>query len=660
MTIFLTSVLLLLLSGLLAPLSRKGSRFWDRFSLAAGIAGAILGLAASLACLVLGEPGVFRIPWPGIGGFFSLRIDALSSIFLVPAFFISGAGMLYGSGYWPHAEKPGSSAWIRFFYPLLAAGLALVLTSDNGVVFLISWEVMAIAGYFLVMTDGEDEENRKAGLVYLVSTHAGTLALFALFALLGEEACLAVLPAAGSLTGTAAGKGTALFLLTLFGFGIKAGIMPLHIWLPGAHAAAPSHVSALMSGVMIKTGIYGILRVIGFFQTIPAWWGWLLLGLGISSGILGVLFAIAQHDIKRLLAYHSIENIGIILIGIGAAMLGMTYNMMPVAVLGMAGALLHVVNHGLFKGLLFLSAGSMIHAVGSRQMSAYGGLLKMLPYTGVFFLGGAIAICGLPPLNGFVSEWFIYLALFHGGIDTPRHLQAVLLVVPALAMIGGLALLCFAKVFGLSFLGSPRSGLHGAQEASASMLWAMGLLLAACLWIGIAPATVQPFLSGAVSLWTGTPAAGVYTLSALAPAGYISLASALLLALLLCFLAAGRVRRHAAIRQAATWGCGYADKLPRAQYSTSSFAEMIMGLYNWALKTRYTGEQPAGLFPARAVFRSHTPDVILDLLLLPGSRKVAAAAERIRRIIHHGDIGGYLFYIALALSLLLSVAVFVE
>lgn len=660
MTIFLSAILLLLLSGFFAALSRNGSVFWDRFSLVLGLSGAVLGLIASVLCLLKPETAFLVIPWPSIGGLLSFRIDGLAAVFLLPAFFISGAGMLYGSGYWPHSKHPGRSAWIRFFYPVLAAGIALVLAAANGVIFLISWEIMALSGYFLVIVEREDEQSQKAGFIYLISTHAGTLGLLGLFALLGENACLINLPAAGSIVDSISVTANVIFLLTLVSFGIKAGIMPLHIWLPGAHAAAPSHVSALMSGVMIKTGIYGILRVISFYQATPAWWGWLVLCLGLFSGIFGVLFAIAQHDIKRLLAYHSIENIGIILIGIGAAMLGKTYGAMPVAVLAIAGALLHVVNHGLFKGLLFLSAGSMIQAAGSRRMSVYGGMMRIMPLTGFFFLGGAIAICGLPPLNGFVSEWFIYLALFQGGADATGSIKAVLLIVPGLAMIGGLALLCFAKVFGLSFLGTPRTDLHRAKEAPVSMIAAMGFLLAACLWIGLAPATVQPLLTGAVDLWTNNPSADNYRLSALAPAGFISLSAVFLLLLITLLFLFSRRRYHVAVQRSSTWNCGYADHISRAQYSTSSFAEMILKLYNFALMTRCTEKKPAGFFPETSNFKSHTPDVVLDSLLLPGGQYLAEIASKIRRAFHQGIIGIYLFYTALVLCLLLAIAVFIK
>ncbi|MHB8808695.1 MAG: proton-conducting transporter transmembrane domain-containing protein [Desulfobulbaceae bacterium] len=657
MTFFCAALLLLLLSGLLALPGRSGSAFWDRLSLTAGLAGALLGLGATLYCLGQPQAASLSLPWSG-GAHFSLRLDGLAAVFLLPAFLMGGCGLLYGTGYWPHASQPGSSTWIRTFYPLLLASIALLLTADNGVVFLIGWEIMAMCSYLLVVTEWRQGQVQQPGFIYLAVTHAGTLALFGMFALLGEETCLTTMPATGSLSIAATPFAHAIFLLALFGFGCKAGIMPMHIWLPGAHAAAPSHVSALMSGIVIKTGIYGLLRLTSFFQVPADWWGWLILGLGVVSGVIGVVFAIAQHDIKRLLAYHSIENIGIILIGVGSAMLGRSYGLAAIAALGMAGALLHVINHGLFKGLLFLSAGSMIHATGTRQMTAYGGLARTMPLTALFFLGGAIAICGLPPLNGFVSEWLIYLGLLQAGRAATGPLLTILLAVPALAMIGGLALLCFAKVFGLSFLGTPRTERAAAHEAPIPMLAAMGLLLAACLWIGLAPATVLPLLSRGVNQWLGQVNQTPVTLTALAPVGYISGAALLLLLGLALVFFLTRRGRMDAIPLAPTWGCGYSNPLPRAQYSTSSFAEMIMNLFNWSLYTRFHQENPTGLFPAKGSFQSHTPDGVLDILLLPGCHALAGIATRFRRTIHQGIIGIYLLYTALTLCLLLFLSIF--
>lgn len=657
MRFFIPAVILLLLSAFIAPFCRRGSLLADRLSLFAGLGGCLCGLAAIIFCLIHPEEALLRLPWSSFSGYIALRLDPLAAVFLLPAFFIAGAGLLYGTGYRPTTKQPGTSAWIRFFYPLITAGIALLLTADNGVVFLIGWEIMALGGYFLVVTEG-DNEAQQAGYIYLAATHTGTLALFAMFGLLGDEACVVSFPPAGSIpadTPTA----TAIFLLGLFGFGFKAGMVPLHIWLPRAHAAAPSHVSALMSGVLIKTGIYGLLRLTGFFTTIPAWWGWLVLVLGVVSGILGVLFAIAQHDLKRLLAYHSVENIGIILIGAGAALLGRSHGMHEVAVLGLAGALLHVINHGLFKGLLFLSAGSMIHATGSRRLSDFGGLLQSMPYTALFFLGGAVAICGLPPLNGFVSEWLVYLGLLKAGLDPSNLISgSLILAVVGLALVGGLALLCFAKVFGLAFLGMPRQDLSHVHEASGSMLSAMALLLGACLWIGLLPTTMLPLLDRGIAAWLGTQAEGAVPLAALAPAGYISLAALALIALPVFFLLAGHLRPKGEIPRRCTWGCGYALPLPRAQYSTSSFAETIMKLFNWTMGTVFQIKKPQNLFSPAASFRSHTPDPVLDRTLIPSLTVIAVAATKTRRLIQHGIIGLYLLYSALVVCALLIFVLF--
>ncbi len=653
MTLFVTAICLILVSALLAPLTRKGSAFWDRCSLACGLAGTLLGMGATL--LALNQPGsaVLTLPWSGVGGLFVLRLDGLAAIFLLPAFLICGVGLLYGSGYWPMQAKPASSAWLRFFYPLLGAAIAIVLTAGNGLVFLFAWEIMALSGYFLVATEREQDEVYQAGFLYIAATHTATLALFALFALLGDQAVFIALPAAGSLDG-AAPLASAIFLLALFGFGFKAGVMPLHIWLPKAHAAAPSHVSALLSGVMIKMGIYGLIRTTSLFAAIPAWWGWTILALGVLSSILGVVFAIAQHDIKRLLAYHSVENIGIILLGLGLALLGRSYGIEAMVTLGLAGALLHVINHGLFKALLFLSAGSVIHATGTRELNRYGGLLRTMPLTGLFFLGGAIAICGLPPLNGFVSEWLIYLGLFQGSQPLAANLLPALLAAPALALTGGLALLCFAKVFGLAFLGTPRSEAMATHEAPRSMLIGMGTLLAACLAIGLLPKAFFPLLHSATLAWLPAAPAPAAALAALAPAGSISLAALLFIILLGLF--AGNRRQRRETPRVPTWGCAYARPLPRAQYTASSFAELITGLFGWFLRSRTDEVKPKGCFPSPAHLETRTPDLILDLGVTPLCALLAAGASWLRHRLQHGIVGLYLLYPALTLCILLILA----
>ncbi|NTV14126.1 MAG: hypothetical protein HGA96_09405 [Desulfobulbaceae bacterium] len=647
MPLLITAVILLVLSGVLAPLAGRGSGAGGRVGALLGLAGALFGLVGTIAALLHPVPLALEIPWPSLGGLFALRFDALAGVFLLPLFLITGSGQLYGLGY-----RHPRAAWINFFYPFLAVGVAVLLLAGNGVVFLIGWEIMVLASFFLVFSEPGKEETFPAGFLYLAATHTGTLALFGAFALLGGAACFGRLPAAGSLT--AVGH-TALFLLVLFGFGFKAGVMPLHIWLPRAHAAAPSQVSALMSGVMIKTGIYGLLRIVFLFRDIPDWWGWLILALGVVSGIMGVLLAIAQHDLKRLLAYHSVENIGIIMIGIGAGLLGVSHGLPSLALLGLAGALLHVINHGLFKALLFFSGGAVVRATHTREMAAYGGLLRVMPLTGLFFLGGAAAICGLPPLNGFVSEWLIYLGLFRGALPG-SGLPGVLLAVAGLAGIGGLALLCFTKVFGLCFLGRPRPEHREIVEAPGLMLLAMAILLAACFVIGLAPLVVLSLLAAAVVQLGLEPGVGL-ELAALAPAGYLSL-GALLLILLVGLLGAGvALRRQKPAPRALTWSCGYALPLPRACYTVSSYAEIVMRLFQWSLRTRTVVEKPVGLFPARASLATHAPDLILDRIILPGTAGITPLVTRVRGVIQHGVIGLYLLSYALVLCVLLTYAV---
>lgn len=658
MTFFLLALSLMLLSAPLSLLAYRGSGFWDQAAVVSLLAGSGCGLVAVAQAFVAPEPLSLTLPWAVPGGAFTLAIDGLSTIFLAPAFLLTAAGTIYAVGYFPHSKNPAAAARARFFYALLASGIVVVLTATNAVLFLVAWEIMALAGYFLVTTD-RSEEAQKAGLLYLACTHAGTMALFALFAILGAEAGGAGLPVAGSLDASLP-IGAGIFLLALFGFGFKAGLMPLHIWLPRAHAAAPSHVSALMSGVMIKTGIYGILRVTTMFHSIPPWWGWTLLVLGMISGVIGVVLAISQHDIKRLLAYSSVENIGIILLGLGTALLGLSHQEPALFMLGMAGALLHVINHGMFKGLLFFSAGSLIHATGTREMSRYGGMLKAMPYTGFFFLGGAIAICGLPVMNGFVSEWLVYLGLLNAGSHSSLNVGLAVLVVPVLALIGALALLCFTTVFGLSFLGTPRvnSPAGGLHEAPRSMLGGMAILLAACLWIGLLPFTVMPLLAKGLGAWAATaPAAGQISLAALAPSGAISLAA---LALLLLLGAVGAISYfRSPSREAATgptWGCGYLFGTARMQYTVASYAQMIGELFSWARWTRTRGEKTVGLFPQRASLATQTPDGVLDLVVMPVCLAVGRLANRVHYVFHHGYLNIYMLYIAGALILLLWLA----
>jgi hydrogenase-4 component B len=609
-------------------------------------AGCVVGSLPAFAVLAGGAPRGASVPVHVPGGPWVFGIDALSAWFLLIVFGVGGAAALYGVSYLGHGRDPARAARSHLLLSCLLVSLALVVTAAAAMPFLMAWELMAIWAYFLIVFESEVPGVRRAGLLYLIVTHTATLALFALFALWGAEARDLTFDALAAAGPGLPGRGAAVLTLALFAFGLKAGIVPLHFWLPEAHAAAPSHVSAVFSGVMIKTGIYGLLRVLLLLGGAPPWWGWTILSLGVVSGMLGVLWALTQHDLKRLLAYHSVENIGIILLGVGAGTLGMTYRHPVVAVLGFAAAALHTLNHALFKSLLFLGAGAVVHATGTREIERLGGLAKRMPLTWAAFLAGSVAIVGLPPLNGFVSEWVTYQALLAGGtLDGPIRLQA--LAVAGLAIVGALALACFAKVCGIVFLGAPRMPqAWSATEVERGMLLPLFLLVLACVFIGLVPAVAV-----GVSVRIGAAVAGIgdaeagATLRHLVPAaqaaGWISAALVLLVVLLGLGRSRLRVRRRP--RQP-TWRCGFAYGEPRMQYTASSFAAPLIAAYQPIAGVRVERSASA--------FRSHPADLVLDGGVRPLWHGVKWAAERLRPI-QQGRLPLYLMYVVATVILLL-------
>jgi hydrogenase-4 component B len=612
--------------------------------------GAVLGLTGVFWFWATGISEPIVLPWSIPGARFSVGLDGLSAIFLMPVFLISLLGSLYGLSYWKQTEHPDNGQKLRFFYGNLTAGLSLLVIARNSILFLFGWEIMALSAFFLVTTEDDDREVREAGWLYLVATHTATLSLFALFALLYSVNGSFTL---GPLNRDALTPGvkTAIFALALVGFGLKAGIMPLHIWLPSAHAMAPSHVSAIMSGVLIKMGIYGLVRVMSLVPDPPLAWGAIVLALGGVSGVVGVAFAIGQHDLKRLLAYHSIENIGIIVMGLGLALIGRSLGRTDWVILGLGGGLLHVWNHALFKALLFLSAGSVIHAAHTREIDHLGGLAKLMPWTARFFIVGSVAICGLPPLNGFVSEFFIYLGLFGTLVDRgSSSFTAAAFAAPALALIGTLAVACFVKVCGAVFLGSARSehAMH-AHESPMSMLGPMAALVACCFLIGLAPILVAPVLQQGVETWAPELTANATSLAGLAPLGWLSLMSSLLFVALMLFgLVLWLWLRGPAVHEDATWGCGYLAPTARIQYTSSSFAEMLVSMFSWVLRPRSRKPQALPIFPRRADFHSDVPDAVLDEVVLPTFRWGASFFSWFR-VFQQGNIQVYLLYIFLAL-----------
>jgi hydrogenase-4 component B len=640
MSLFLLALLAAAASGVPGLfLRRKGGE------VAAGLLGlaAVAGLWAALRVLAGAPGGAFtlRTASPGSPGL--LVLDPLAAFFSIPVLLLSVCGAIYSLGYWE--GRRGNTPALRLVYGLLTASLLMLVMASHALTFLLAWEGMAIAAFVLVMAEDREADTRRAGWIYLVATHTGTLFLFAAFALLAKvhgHSGFSALPA-----GLAAnGEGTTLFWLFLLGFGFKAGVLPLHFWLPPAHAAAPSHISALMSGVMLKMGILGLVRFLSWVPDPPIWWGGVLVALGALSGILGVAFALGQHDLKRLLAYHSIENIGIILLGLGLGTLGKSLGNPVMQTLGFAGALLHVVNHSLFKGLLFLSAGSVLHATGTRDLERLGGLGQRMPWTSGAFLAGSWAICGLPPLNGFVSEWLIYLGAFRGlGLGRQGWPVVILL---SLALIGALALACFAKAFGAVFLGLPRTDAAArAHEAPRTMLLPMGLLALACLTIGVAPILFAPAL-GRVADAMG-PATGV-ALPALAGLPMISVV-ALVLGLLALLLWRW-LRPVSREDDLPTWDCGYAAPDARMQYTASSFADGLVRGLRWALRPVVHLPKVSAWFPRPTRYESHVPDPILDRAAAPGLQLTLRGAALLR-VAQGGALPVYLLYVLLTLLVLL-------
>jgi hydrogenase-4 component B len=653
----LTAIIILLASGLVALLM-GGRRSWASYIGSGGVVGAaVLGVVSSTRILWGGGVESLRLAWALPLGELHLSVDGLSAVFLLAVFVMSGLSALYGIEYLaPYcSRKPLGVSW--FFFNLLAASMVMVLVARDGVLFLIAWETMSLASFFLVAFENERAEVREAAWTYLVATHLGTAFLLVMFVLMGRAAGCFDFDRFGQLKLLGGNTGSVLFVLALVGFGTKAGFMPVHVWLPEAHPAAPSHVSALMSGVMIKTGIYGLVRVLTWADTPVWWWGYLMVGIGLTSGVFGVLFALAQHDLKRLLAYHSVENIGIIATGIGVGLIGMSFDLPKLVVLGFCGAFLHVINHAIFKGLLFLAAGAVLHETGTRNIERLGGLMKRMPWTGLLFFVGAAAICGLPPLNGFVSELLIYLGAFSGAKSMAALVAAPMLaVVIGLALIGGLAAACFAKAFGIVFQGEARSEQAArAHECGGLMRVPMFLLAIGCVLIGLLAPWVVSVLAPAVECVSGlslTSVTGQLAMS-MRPLTLVAGCGVVLIMLGAGFaLVRWRLLRGRDVSTAVTWDCGYVAPTARMQYTASSFAQPLTALFAPVLRTARKVVAIDEMFPAHSELETHTPDVTREFLFRPIFSGVGGLLSRLLWL-QHGRLQVYVLYLAIALVTLL-------
>jgi hydrogenase-4 component B len=593
--------------------------------------GALLGAALPVSVtLPLG------LPWLGA----HFRIDALSAFFLAVVDLGAAAASLFALGYGRHEQAP---LRVLPFYPAFLAGMNLVVLADDAFTFLMSWEFMSLSSWALVMAHHRVRDNASAGYVYLIMASFGTLALLLAFGLLaGADGgyAFAEIRAAPPTPAVAA----LVLSLALVGAGSKAGLVPLHVWLPLAHPAAPSHVSALMSGVMTKVAVYGFVRIVFDLLGEPAWWwSMVVLALGGMTAVMGVLYALMQHDLKRLLAYHTVENIGIIFIGLGLALAFKAHGLAWAAALALTAGLLHVFNHSIFKSLLFFGAGAVLGATGERDMEHLGGLIHRMPQTAFTFLVGCAAISALPPLNGFVSEWLTFQAIL---LSPQLPSWGLKLLVPAvgalLALSAALAAACFVKAFGVTFQGRPRTAAaERAQETDRFSLAAMFFFAALCLVAGVLPGVFIDALGGVVQGLVGDRMpwqSGVDWLSIVPIAESRSSYNGLLVFLFMVVsgtLAAWAIHRLASdkLRRAPPWDCGYPDATPATQYTADSFAQPIRRVFGTVVfRAREIGEMPAPGDPRPARLTVELRDLIWDAFYAPIAGGIGFAADRLNHL----------------------------
>lgn len=656
MTLLLTAIGILLLGAFAALLSGRRPVVATAVGAGGAVAGSLVGLAGAWRGLLAGGIESRRWPWSVPGGEFHVQVDALSVFFLIPIFVLAAAAAAYGADYmFAYRDRKSLGApW--FFYNTFVAGMALVVLARNALLFMVAWEVMSLAAFFLVTFEHEKKDVRMAGWVYLVATHLGAAFLLAMFLFLGREAGSLDFDRIGAAVHLGPWGAGVMLGLALIGFGAKAGFVPLHVWLPDAHPAAPSHVSALMSGVMIKIGLYGLLRTLTFLGSPAGWWGPLLMVIGILGAILGVAMAVMQRDVKRALAYSSIENVGLIVLALGVGLWGVTRGHPLVGALGLAGGLLHIWNHALMKGLMFLCAGSVWHGAGTRDMEQLGGLLRRMPRTGACMMLGAVALAAVPPLNGFVSEWILYMGMLHGGLElTGVGRVAMLTAVAILALVGGLAMICFVRLIGIVWLGEPRSeGARHAHEASDAMVIPVAVLGVLCVLAAVFPVRLLSVMAPTVQQVFGVSVAQFMSVidSARSPVATLGVFNALVwLMVAACAGVLAWCGRRTGRAADATWGCGYAAPTVRMQYTGQSFSEMVVtrAFPGW-LRPRRSLVAPAGVFPDEGAMATQYADPVNRALYQPFFKWLPERCARLRWV-QQGKLHYYMFYFVVVLLL---------
>lgn len=652
---FVVALAAFVAGGLGAVLFARRPRASSLLGALGALTGCLVGLVPAVRVLMGVElPGV-GLPWPAPFGAIVLAVDPLSAFFMVPLFVVGALAAIYGHGYLAVSGAPSGGdrhaaprslavPWLA--YDLLLACMLVVLLARDGLQFLVAWELMALAAYLLVSWDHAAAEVRRAGWVYLIASHAATALLVALFLTLGRRAGglgFAALMQAPAPRGASL---VAWVTLAAVGFGVKAGFVPLHVWLPEAHAAAPSHVSAVMSAVLVKVGLYGLLRALSFLGPPATWLGPSLMVLGLVGALVGIALAVYQRDLKRALAYSTVENVGVVTLGLGVGFWAHAHGRPDIAAIGLAGGLLHVWNHALMKGTLFLAAGSVLHGCGTKDLERLGGLMKRMPFTGAAMALGATAIAALPPLNGFVSEWLVYMSLIRAGVDERAGIVP-LLSVGLLSLVGGVTALAFVRLAGTVLLGTPRSEQAArAHESGPLMTVPLWVLAGACATLGVVPALLLPVLARVADQLVGAP------LPRLEPALLWSIGGAnagVWLALAATALVVARLARRRPSAAEPTWGCGYAAPSARMQYTASSFAQIATGrLLPAFLAPRVARPALAGPVAGPARLASDCTDPVTRAVYEPLLDRWARRFARLRWM-QQGMLHAYLGYLLVAL-----------
>jgi len=646
-TTFLLSLPVLLVGALLA-LALRSNRASAAAAITSQAVATVLMLGTVVPILGGGTPFEVTWEWPRPVESMAFRVDALGAFFLVWSLPMTLLGTLYAVGYLQPYFARGRHGGPHFaLLNMVSASFVLIYSVQNALAFLLGWEIAAVAAWLLVIWDYRNQKIRFAGFNYLVSTHVGLFVLVAAFMLLHSKTDSMDFRAFGNfLEKPSRARGT-IFILLGVAFALKSAFFPFHTWLPRAHAAAPAEVSALMSGVIHKAGLFAFLRFTLLMGRPDEWMGWTVLAFGALSAFFGVLYTSTQRDLKRLLGYSSTENVGIAAMGFGVGYLGWTWGIPALAVGGFAGGLLHLLNHAFFKCLLFYAAGSVYHATHTVDIERLGGLAKRLPYTANLFLLGGLAIAGLPPLNGFISEFVIYSGLLSGRAPTSQSNVALVAAAVALAFVGAVSALSMTRAFGHTFLGTARdASVHDGDEAPTSMLIPMLLHGLGVVILGLAPELGIALISAALKLFPFAPA----TIDILTPLTPIVWASRLLAGVLLVagILAWQRGKRA---RQSVTWGCGYTAATPRVQYTGSSFTEPFARIFEAFLPSVRRERLPEGVFPqAESHLSTHHVDPVerrIFEVLGQGEDLVVQASERIPEQPHFAFAAGLIVLIVI-------------